>query len=124
MLMKEEFSLAEDDEGYEDVPDWQRSSIEVARRILNDTQGRYLELPGKFEVHEWAIMDRFSDSIEDESVGDDLHWAIRGSGAFRMFKRLLHEYALWDAWNRFRQAELRRMAVEWCEENGVPYHEP
>jgi hypothetical protein len=41
------------------------------------------------------------------------------AGAFRLFKHLLTEYELWDARNRFKQVELRQMAIEWCKENGI-----
>jgi hypothetical protein len=29
---------------------------------------------------------------------------------------------LWDAWNQFKQAELRQMAIEWCKENSITFH--
>jgi hypothetical protein len=48
-------------------------------------------LPDKFDVHEWAIMDRFSESQKVARLRNDLHAAIRGAGAFRLFKHLLTE---------------------------------
>jgi len=84
---------------------------------------RYLALPGKFEVHEWAIMDRFSMTLRDAQMRNDFHGGIRGAGAFRLFKHLLTEYNLWDAWNRFEQVELRQMAIEWCEENNITFRQ-
>ncbi len=123
-LTEEEFNLAEDEETVlEDLPKWQREAVELARRIRKSEGERFLALPGKFDVHEWAIMDRFSESLEDARVRDDLHSGIRGAGAFRMFKSLLTEYNLWDAWNRFKQAELRQLAIGWCEEHGMTYRE-
>ncbi len=123
-LTEEEFNLAEDEETVlEDLPKWHREAVELARRIRKAEGERYLGLPGKFDVHEWAIMDRFSESLEVARVRDDLHSGIRGAGAFRMFKRVLTEYNLWDAWNRFKQAELRQLAIEWCEEHGMTYRE-
>jgi len=95
--------------------------VELARKIQQEPGARYLRLPSKFDVHEWAIMDRFCYTIQNAHIRDDLHSGIRGAGAFRMFKRLLSEYKLWEAWSRFRQAELRQMAIEWCEEQGVAY---
>jgi hypothetical protein len=121
LLTDDDLRLAEDDEEQDDLPDWQREQVELARKIVADEGKRYLDLPSKFDVHDWEIMDRFSLSIEDAPTREDLHRSIRGAGAFRMFKRLLDEYDLWDAWNRFQQAELRQMAIEWCEENGLEY---
>jgi Uncharacterised protein family (UPF0158) len=80
---------------------------------------RYLALPDKFDVHEWAIMDRFAESLKDARLRSDFHGAIRGAGAIRFFKRLLHEYTLWDAWNQFKQVEIRQIATQWCEGHGI-----
>jgi hypothetical protein len=119
-ITEEEFELAEaPQKDIEDVPDWQREAVELARNIRQYEGKRYLALPDKFDVHEWAIMDAFSESLRDAQLRDELHGAIRGAGAFRSFKSLLTEYNLWDAWNRFREAELRQIAIQWCEEHGI-----
>jgi hypothetical protein len=116
----EEFDLAEDPQTViEDLPDWQHEPVNLARNIQEQVGKRYLALPDKFDIHEWAIMDRFSETLKDARLRNDFHGGIRGAGAFRLFKRLLTEYNLWDAWNRFKQVELRQMAIQWCEENGI-----
>jgi hypothetical protein len=121
----EEFDLAEDTQTViEDLPDWQIEPVKLARSIQEQVGKRYLALPDKFDVHEWAIMDRFSETLKDTRLRNDFHGGIRGAGAFRLFKRLLTEYNLWDAWNRFKQVELRQMAVQWCEENGITFRQP
>jgi hypothetical protein len=51
-------------------------------------------------------MDRFSETLKDGWLRNDFHDGIRGARAFRLFKCLLTEYNLWDAWNRFKQVEL------------------
>jgi hypothetical protein len=123
-LTEEVLGLAENEETVlEDLPEWQREQVELARRIREQEGKRYVALPGKFDVHEWAIMDRFSQTLKDEHLRDELRGGIRGAGAFRMFKRLLTEYDLWDAWSRFKHAELRQMAIEWCEERDIAYRE-
>ena len=116
----EEFDLAEDPQTViEDLPDWQHEPVNLARNIQEQVGKRYLALPDKFDIHEWAIMDSFSETLKDARLRNDFHGGIRGAGAFRLFKRLLTEYNLWDAWNRFKQVELRQMAIQWCEENGI-----
>jgi|SRR5215472_2480646 len=119
-ITEEELDLAADPQTVlEDLPDWQREAVKLARNIQEQESRRYLALPGKFDVHEWAIMDRFCETLRDEKVRNDFHGGIRGAGAFRLFKHLLTEYNLWDAWNRFKHGELRQMAIQWCEENGI-----
>src|SRR5712692_5648208 len=123
-ITEEEFDLAEDPQtAIEDLPDWQRETVELARDIQQHEGKRYLALPDKFDVHEWDIMDRFSQSLRNTHLRNDFHGAIHGAGAFRLFKRLLAEYNLWDAWNRFKQVELRQMAIQWCEENGITFRQ-
>jgi Uncharacterised protein family (UPF0158) len=123
-ITEEEFDLAEDPQtDTEDLPDWQREAIELARNVQQQEGKRYLALPDKFDVHEWAIMDRFSETLKDAQMRNDFHGGIRGPGAFRLFKHLLTEYNLWDAWNRFKQVELRQIAIEWCEENRITFRQ-
>jgi hypothetical protein len=123
-IAEEEFDLAEDPQtAIEDLPNWQREAVTLARSIQKQENKRYMALPDKFDVHEWAMMDRFSMTLRDAQMRNDFHGGIRGAGAFRLFKHLLTEYDLWDAWNRFKQAELRQMAIEWCKENGVTYRQ-
>jgi hypothetical protein len=124
-VTKEEFDFAEDPQTViEELPDWQREPVKLARSIPEQVGKRYLALPDKFDLHEWAIMDRFSETLKDARLRNDFHSGIRGAGAFRLFKRLLTEYKLWDAWNRFKQVELRQVAIQWCEENGITFRQP
>jgi len=123
-ITAEEFDLAEDPEtDFEDLPDWQRDTVKLARIIQQNEDRRYLALPDRFDIHEWAIMDRFSESLNVARLRNDLHAAVRGAGAFRMFKHLLTEYSLWDAWNRFKEIELRQIAMQWCEEHGIVFRQ-
>jgi hypothetical protein len=124
-VTEEEFHLAEDPQTViEELPEWQREAVNLARSIQEQVGKRYLALPDKFDVHEWAIMDRFSETLKDARLRNDFRGGIRGAGAFRLFKRLLTEYNLWDAWNQFKQVELRQMAIEWCEESGITFRQP
>jgi hypothetical protein len=123
-ITEEEFDLAEDPQtAMEDLPNWQREAVTLARGIQKQEGKRYMALPDKFDVHEWAMMDRFSMTLRDAQMRNDFRGGIRGAGAFRLFKHLLTEYDLWDAWNRFKQVELRQMAIEWCKENGITYRQ-
>lgn len=123
-ITEEEFDLAEDPQtAIEDLPNWQREAVTLARSIQKQEGKRYMALPDKFDVHEWAMMDRFSMTLRDAQMRNEFHGGIRGAGAFRLFKHLLTEYDLWDGWNRFKQVELRQMAIEWCKENGITYRQ-
>ena len=122
-LTDETADYAEEDTPPEQIPDWMRELVDIARKVQDDTEHRYLELPGKFDIHDWEIMDCFASTVKDEHVQRELKHAIRGSGAFRTFKHLLDQNKLWELWNKFHTARLREIAVEWCEDNGIAWRE-
>ena len=75
---------AEENEPLEDVPDWERELVATAREILAET-GQYLQLPTKYDLDEYSIMENFCMSLEKKQIGDILYDLISGSGAFRRF---------------------------------------
>jgi len=80
----------------------------------------WIVLPSKFDIHEWDMMRRFSDTQEAE-VRAELLGAIHGRGAFRMFKDVLHHLGLQDEWYAYRDSEFERLAMECLEEHGIPF---
>jgi uncharacterized protein UPF0158 len=120
-LSTEEISAVEEDLPVDDFPEWQQPLITQARAVLDSNE--YLHLPTQHDIHEYAIMERFCDAIADLQMRRLFLDQIRGSGAFRRFKQLLHHYALAEEWYTFRTAALKTIAVEWLEENHIPYHQ-
>jgi len=100
-----------------DLPTWQKHEWEIAKRIVSTD--RFQELPTKFEVHEWAIMQNFSRSVESDSIREDLLNAIHGPGAFRNFKDTLRRHGIESSWFAFRTEALKQIALGWCEENQI-----
>src|SRR6266851_2756391 len=65
---------SEDDEDTEDDDEeWK-----MAKRIA--FLDRVLKLPTKFDVHEWNIMQEFSDSVRRDRIREELLDAIHGPG--------------------------------------------
>ena len=115
----EEMGEAEEGWPMDGVPEWQQELIETARKILNDNDGRYLPMPGKWDFDEYEVMGRFCLSLDDEEQSDDLLDAIRGRGAFRRFKDRIHRLGIQDDWYRFRDGALLELAAGWAEKNGI-----
>ena len=118
-LSDEEFGAAEDGDDPEDYPEWQRESIERAKVVEADTTGRFLALPGRFDIDEWRMMCDFAFTVEDANLTDSLLNAIHGRGAFRYFKDLVHQSGLADRWYAYRNGQYRKLALEWCEAEGI-----
>lgn len=88
----EELGAAEMGGNIEDYPAWQQQVIQEASQVfLTDD---YLELPSKFEIHEYAIMEKFCYTVEDDDLYHRLLNSLRGREAFRYFKDTIHEYGI------------------------------
>jgi hypothetical protein len=120
MITNQEMEAAEEDELVSEYPDWQRESILKAREITNSDE-IFIALPDQSDIHEYKIMEDFCLEFEDRRTGEDLHRLIKGSGAFRRFKDAIYSKGVEKAWFQFRQMEFERIAIEWLEEEGIPY---
>lgn len=116
----EDRQLVEDEDLDEaDLPDWQRESLPKVREALES--GDFLALPDKFEIHEWAIMERFSISQVREARRDELLDAIHGAGAFRSFRSAVRRLRLEEEWFSFRQSAFEEIAQDWLEAHGISF---
>jgi len=126
-LSTEELDIAEESEGevdFSEYPDWQRDAINEAIDVLNNLNThKYIELPDRWEINEYGIIESFCYSVNDEKIQNVLFSVIRGSGAFRRFKDIIHIYNIQDSWYQYRYEALRKIAIEWCKENDITFIE-
>jgi len=93
--------------------------IRKTQEVLNSDE--YIALPDKFEIHEYAIMERFCYSIEDKQRSDELLSQIQGRGAFGRFKDVVHRHGIAEDWYRFRHEALEEIAVDWLKANSISF---
>jgi hypothetical protein len=115
----EDISLAEEEDDNYSVPEWQREIVDKAKQALSNDD--YLELPDKFEMDEYGIMERYSYAIEDEQVRDALLKAIKGKGAFRRFKDKVHEKGIDKNWHQFRTNAFKQIAADFLLSQGIAF---
>jgi len=115
---EEEFEFAEQDGAEDDeLPDWQRESVEKLRKILDSDD--WVEVPDlKFDLHEYRLMERFAASQSDERTRERQQDAITGKGAFRRFKDMVFKLDLRDQWFAYRNSAAEAVAREWLESEG------
>lgn len=101
-------------------PAWQREEIVDVQKISGNWE-QYIELPNKYEINEYSIIEEFCCQVEDETKAEVLLMAIKGRGAFRRFQQLIERYNLEKAWYCFREDALTAVAICWCEENAIEY---
>lgn len=112
-------ALVENEAAEEDLPEWQAGMLPKLREILYGHD--WVRLPSKFDIHEWEIMRKFSDSVHDASLANRLARAIHGRGAFRMFRATVQDADMLEEWYAFRRGALRDIAKDALDEIGVWY---
>jgi L-methionine (R)-S-oxide reductase len=116
----EDYDSFDEDETEEDFLD-DRDNVPEEIRDFFENEDDYLSLPSQHDIHEYDIMADFCGSVENKEQATELQRAIKGSGAFRRFKDLVHERGIQERWYRFRNAAFKEIAVEWCEDNEIDY---
>lgn len=86
---------------------------------IEDNFEEYIALPGKYEIDEYNMMEEFIDNLPEGGKQDELYDAIRGRGAFRRFKDEVYELGLEQKWYKYRDDAYEKLALEWCEKNGI-----
>ena len=121
MLVTDELAdLVEDEDlDEQDLPDWQREALPKIREVLESDD--FMALPGKVDIHEWAIMERFSTSQTNAVLRDELMDAIHGAGAFRRFGSAIRRLGIEDSWFAFRLSALEEIAKDWLTEHNVQF---
>ncbi len=122
-VTEEELCFDEEGDEEEDRADGEEEERRMARAVAEDTEGRFLALPSKFDIHEYGIMEDFCRSLENEEASEELCDAIQGQGAFRRFKDAIHRLGIADRWYEFRNAALKEIAIDWCKEYEIPYED-
>ena len=122
LISEYEMRAAEDDDPIEDFPDWEQDLVRIAKEIIDET-GNYIDLPTKFDIHEYSIMEKFCLSLNDDEMCETFYNLIKGRGAFGRFKDAIHEYDIADDWYKYRNDALKEIAIEWCQEKGIEFDE-
>lgn len=80
-----------------------------------------INLPTKYEIDEYNMMEEFIETIEDERLYNQLYISINGKGAFRRFKDTCINYGIIDDWYKFKNDQYKNIAIKWCTENNIDY---
>ncbi len=118
-LADEVRELLERDRSPDVLPEEQRWMISKARQVV-DTDD-FLELPPRFEIHEYSLVERFCDGIADPDQRRDLKAALEGPQAFRSFGDAVGRIGLEQEWFRFRDQAFEELAINWLDEHEIAY---
>ena len=118
LISEYEMRAAEDEDPIEDFPDWEQDLVRIAKEIVDET-GNYIDLPTKYDIHEYSIMEKFCLSLNDSEMCETFYNLIKGRGAFGRFKNVIHEYDIADDWYKYLNNALKEIAIEWCQEKAL-----
>lgn len=119
MLTDEEWEAAEADELISQYPMWQREVVLKAREIQKSED--FVQLPDHTEINEYEVMERFAREYEEQRTSAELLRSIKGKGAFQRFKSAIYDLGIEQKWYDFRANELEALAVEWLDDEEIPY---
>ena len=84
-----------------------------------DEHGFY-RLPDEREMDDYSVMEAFISTLSAPAA-EKLSRAIRGHGAFRRFKEEIIHLGVEKEWYAFKEDARKRIAIRWCEENGLEW---
>ena len=115
--------VEEDDfeEKLHDLPEWQQEHLKEVYELEYGDQNKYVALPGNFEIHDSEIMEEFIETVQNQSKRRQLENCMWQKGMYRKFKDKLYQIGLEDEYYKFYDDKLRKIAIEWCEENSLEY---
>lgn len=87
---------------------------------IADEPDRYVIVDSLTSHDGFEMMRDFVATVSDPRIASALDDALRERKPFRRFKDTAARFGkVYDDWNAFRHAELRRLAVEWLEREGI-----
>jgi hypothetical protein len=116
----EEESEDRNEESGGESPDLELDYYQDIKKII-EGDARYLQLPSKFDINEYEMMERFSLYYPNEKISNILSEKIRGSGAFRRFKDTIYEYGIENDWFKYRDEAYKEIVIAWLESNDIAY---
>ncbi|MGE7609860.1 UPF0158 family protein [Peribacillus frigoritolerans] len=116
----DDLRAAEDEDDFGHLPEWEQEVRKVANDVFENFEN-YKELPKKYEVNEYEIIEDFCFTVSDERMQDILLSSIKGKGAFRRFKDKINEFEMEDLWYSYRDERYKQIAIKWCLDNNINF---
>jgi Uma2 family endonuclease len=108
----------------EDRHEWEQEIIQMTAEVLaHESNGDYVPLPSRYDIHEYSIMEDFCHTVKNPKAANDLYRSISGKGAFRRFKDAIFRHSIEEDWYRYKDAAFKEIARQWCKENCITWCE-
>lgn len=122
VLVTSEDLRAAEEEPFDHLPEWQQENRKIAIDVVENFEN-YIELPTKYDVNEYKIMENFCLSVSNQWKQEALLRAIKGKGAFRRFKDKIIDFEMEEQWYTYRYECFKQIAIKWCQGNNINFIE-
>ncbi|QED47997.1 UPF0158 family protein [Cytobacillus dafuensis] len=122
VVTSDDLRAAEDEEPFDHLPDWEQEERKIANDVVENFEN-YKELPTKYELKEYEMLEEFCLTVSDQRIQDILLSVIKGKGAFRRFKDKIIDFEIEDKWYSYRDERFKQIAIEWCLDNNINFSE-
>ncbi|MEH7391429.1 UPF0158 family protein [Bacillus sp. JJ1474] len=122
VVTSDDLRAAEDEEPFDHLPDWEQEDRKVANDVVENFEN-YKELPTKYELNEYEMLEDFCLTVSDQRKQDILLNVIKGKGAFRRFKDKIIDFEIENKWYSYREERFKQIAIEWCLDNNINFSE-
>ena len=120
LIADEEIRAVENGDDISEQAEWYKEAI-ASTKVFLENQDQYLELPTKYDLNEYRIIENFVYTIPIEEQREEMLNLIQGKGAFSRFKQGIERFLLKEKWYKYRGSEIEKFAEEWCQENNIQY---
>jgi hypothetical protein len=117
-VSNDDLRTAEEDEPIDHLSDWEQENLKIAIDVLDHFEN-YKELPTKFEMNEYGMMEDFCFTLNNQRSKDIMLSSIQGKGAFRRFKDNINQLGIEEEWYAYQQERYKQIAIEWCKDNDI-----
>ncbi|MDQ0201726.1 UPF0158 family protein [Neobacillus ginsengisoli] len=120
LVSSDDLRAVEDERPFDYLTEWEQENRMIAIDVVENFEN-YIELPTKYDVNEYEIMENFCLTISDQRKQESLLRAIKGKGDFRRFKDKIIDCEMEDQWYSYRDECFKQIAIEWCRENKINF---
>lgn len=120
IMITDEIARYAEKELKDNLPEWMLDAIKIAKEVLVENPGSYIEIPSKPTYESYNLMVEFAESVPDEQLREKLSIALDGKGAFRRFKMVLNDYQFYrEKWFQFKEQRLKTEILDWLKSIGI-----
>jgi len=114
------FEALETEEEIATLPAWQQPLLNLAQRVLNDEDKRFIRIPADYPFSEMGLMSKFAESVSDAALRVALQKVLLEGDAQTKFAVVIETYpGERRRWFEVRDVHEEQVVRRWLEQFGL-----